>query len=196
MKITVHVECDETEVDDVLKRLSNTSLMTDADMPVVASPAPVVSPVADDVDKNGIPWDERIHAGTKGKTKEGVWKRRKGVSQEDHDAIAATLGTPTPAPVQTVVPSVDDVSEPDLPAFMDRQTSPTARSPEPSDEYTAFKTLIDHHVFQATPGFIDWLNGAMSANEVASLPDLADRPDLWEFMTGIIVQHFGDMPNG
>ena len=33
------------------------------------------------VDSAGLPWDERIHAGTKTKTAAGVWKKRKGVQE-------------------------------------------------------------------------------------------------------------------
>lgn len=42
-----------------------------------ASPAGVV-----DLDKNGLPWDERIHAGTKAKNADGSWRQRRGLNDE------------------------------------------------------------------------------------------------------------------
>lgn len=44
-------------------------------------------PPAADVDARGIPWDARIHAGNKATTKDGSWKRRRGVSVEDVQRI-------------------------------------------------------------------------------------------------------------
>ena len=35
-----------------------------------------------ELDKNGIPWDERIHAGTKRKNADGTWSLKKGVDKE------------------------------------------------------------------------------------------------------------------
>lgn len=53
---------------------------------------PTVTPAANDdnatdqpaveLDKNGIPWDERIHAGTKRKNADGTWSLKKGVDKE------------------------------------------------------------------------------------------------------------------
>lgn len=35
-----------------------------------------------DLDKNGLPWDERIHAGTKAKNADGSWRSRRGLNDE------------------------------------------------------------------------------------------------------------------
>lgn len=43
------------------------------------------------VDVNGMPWDGRIHAGTKGTKADGSWKRRKGVTNEEVAAVEAEL---------------------------------------------------------------------------------------------------------
>lgn len=35
------------------------------------------------LDKSGLPWDERIHAGTKTMTEKGMWKKKKGVQEPE-----------------------------------------------------------------------------------------------------------------
>lgn len=92
------------------------------------TPAPVPTPTAEDddgeqnnsaptVDKNNLPWDERIHAGTKALNADGTWKKRRGVDDATIASVTAELRgtpapTPTPAPVAetpapTPVPAAD-----------------------------------------------------------------------------------------
>lgn len=59
-----------------------------------------------ELDKEGLPWDERIHAGTKTKTQKGVWTRKKGLDDKVFDAVVAELrqhypAAATAAPVAT-----------------------------------------------------------------------------------------------
>ena len=44
-----------------------------------------------ELDKNGLPWDERIHAGTKTKLKSGEWKAKKQVAPELVASVEAEL---------------------------------------------------------------------------------------------------------
>lgn len=53
---------------------------------VIASVTPAV-----DRDKNGLPWDERIHAGTKTKNADGAWKKKKGVDELTVNSVEAAL---------------------------------------------------------------------------------------------------------
>ena len=46
---------------------------------------------SDDLDSNGLPWDERIHAGSKKQNKDGSWKARKGVGDETKKVVEAEL---------------------------------------------------------------------------------------------------------
>ena len=65
--------------------------------PVPPVPAPVSAPratalpviPADAVDKHGLPWDERIHSGTKVKNADGSWRQRRGVDE----ALVKTVET-------------------------------------------------------------------------------------------------------
>lgn len=55
-----------------------------------------------ELDKNGIPWDERIHAGTKRKNADGTWSMKKGVDKELAAQIIAEYQS---APATTTVPA-------------------------------------------------------------------------------------------
>ena len=59
-----------------------------------------------ELDKNGIPWDERIHAGTKRKNADGTWSLKKGVDKELAAQIIAEYQSTTPtAPSAPAAPS-------------------------------------------------------------------------------------------
>jgi len=65
------------------------------------------------LDKNGIPWDERIHAGTKRKNADGTWSLKKGVDKElaaqiiaEYQVAAPTTTTVPAAPAAPAKPGV------------------------------------------------------------------------------------------
>lgn len=89
--------------------------------------APVITPAAiaaAELDKEGMPWDERIHAGTKTKTAAGIWTKRKGVDDAVREAVTAELRAQYPAatPVPTA-PAVPTITPPAPPVIA--QTSYT-----------------------------------------------------------------------
>lgn len=55
------------------------------------------------LDSARLPWDERIHAGTKATNKDGTWSRRRNTPDDTYDAVMAELKGAPPAPT-TVVP--------------------------------------------------------------------------------------------
>jgi hypothetical protein len=57
------------------------------------APAPVVTNPegAPDVDSRGLPWDERIHAGTKATNADGSWRNKRGVDKALVEAVEAEL---------------------------------------------------------------------------------------------------------
>lgn len=80
-----------------------------------------------ELDKDGLPWDERIHAGTKTKTQKGVWTRKKGVDDAVFDAVIAELRqqypaaaavTPPVVPTAPTVPTVPSINLPAAPAAL------------------------------------------------------------------------------
>ena len=56
---------------------------TPAPAPTPTAPAgdPAVAPAATDVDAQGWPWSAELHASTKAKTKDGLWRMKVGVSR-------------------------------------------------------------------------------------------------------------------
>lgn len=73
-----------------------------------------------ELDKNGIPWDERIHAGTKRKNADGTWSMKKGVDKDLYAEIMAELtaaaGKSGPVVEQKPAPTPPVKSVPTKPA--------------------------------------------------------------------------------
>lgn len=64
--------------------------------PIPMPPIPAQTVVQDfkadvEVDADGIPWDARIHVKTKTKTKDGHWKRQRGVDEVTFGAVVGEL---------------------------------------------------------------------------------------------------------
>ncbi len=62
-------------------------------------------------DAKGLPWDERIHAGTRGQNNDGSWKRRKGVDDATVAVVTAEL-TAAHGVVPNAPPSPVDMASP------------------------------------------------------------------------------------
>lgn len=69
----------------------------------LAIPAPLGGIPAGNLDKNGLPWDERIHSSNKAFVADGTWRKRRGVDEALVAQVEAELrvimSIPAPAPV-------------------------------------------------------------------------------------------------
>lgn len=150
------------------------------------------------VDKNGLPWDERIHSGGENKlNKDGTWRKRKNIPDTTVAAVEAELrqlmsatapATPAaviaPPPSDVVVPVITDIAPP--PVIV---APPAVVIPPPvvtTQTVTGFETVTDW------PGFMgavmDAIKAATLTNAevlgvlkqfgVPALPLVAKRPDL------------------
>lgn len=152
------------------------------------------NPGGAELDKNGLPWDERIHSsGANRKNADGSWRSKRGVSDalkvKIEAELRATLAAgPTPTttsaagpvlpqtPAATTTPVLPTLNTPALPAV------PGANAP--SAEYTDFVTFIATHTVSETnpTGRLtaDWVTQTLTAYGVAdgSMQNLAHRPDL------------------
>ena len=73
------------------------------------TPPPAADAGTLELDSDGVPHDERIHSGSKGKNKDGTWKKLKNVDPALHKRITAELqaaqrATGQPAPAATTTP--------------------------------------------------------------------------------------------
>lgn len=86
-------------------------------------------------DKDNMPWDERIHAGTKSKNADGRWKRKKGVEDSMVAAVEGELKSSAPiaVPAQTgnvpVAAPVGFAAPVVVPAAVIAPAAPVANAP-------------------------------------------------------------------
>lgn len=111
-----------------------------APMPVPpgAAPAENAAPTtAVERDKDGVPWDHRIHAETKGKVADGTWRKRRNLPDGLHEQITAELkavaGIQAPAPAPA-------------PAAADAPVAPPTESP-----YAAFMGYLNTVMIGTNP---------------------------------------------
>lgn len=93
---------------------------------VAAAPPPGV-----EVDKNGLPWDARIHSGPakdKPKNADGTWRKKRGVDDATIAAISAELravmSAPTPGNAAAGVPTPAQPAPPPTPVAADMASGP------------------------------------------------------------------------
>lgn len=120
---------------------------------------PPAAPEATEVDKNGLPWDHRIHASTKTKKADGTWKNKRGVDPAVLQQVTAELKgamSAPPAPETTTPPPAGDV--------------------DPSTRITTFAALatavIEYHIDEAT------ILQAVQDQDLENFGMLSNRPDL------------------
>lgn len=94
---------------------------------ITPEPQPL-SGVGVEVDKQGVPWDERIHSSSKKKTAKGVWAKRKNLPEGLHEQITAQLLSgqpqPEPTPVSDERPAPITGAVPEIPAGQQESAVP------------------------------------------------------------------------
>lgn len=105
-----------------------------------ASPQPTAAPAGVETDKNGLPWDERIHSGPKDKrpkNADGSWRRKRGVDDALVEQVEAELrqvmgATGNPAPAAPTAAASPEPAPAPAPT-----AAPAAPPPTPADAGTA-----------------------------------------------------------
>lgn len=77
---------------------------------VAQTAAATATPVSNEFDCTGLPWDDRIHSKQKGQTKDGKWRRKRDIDDAFYNAVEAELRarfggnalTPAPQPVEPI----------------------------------------------------------------------------------------------
>jgi len=151
--------------------------------PVVAAPsAPVAQPSpAASVDKNGLPWDERIHTSTKTTNKDGTWRQKREtdpalVAQVEAE-LRARVGLPAAAPVAPPAPATPP-APPSAASVFATGVAAAVEAGAPAAPNT-FGELMLWVTPKMTAGKLDnaGLQGVLTAHGVASLPALIAAPD-------------------
>lgn len=75
-------------------------------------PATPVAVDPNDRDKNGLPWDARIHSGAGTKTATGEWRKRKGVDAALVTAVEAELRAKVATPAAPTMPAAAIAASP------------------------------------------------------------------------------------
>lgn len=118
------------------------------------------------LDKNGLPWDDRIHAGSRTKNADGSWRTKRGVDEtllaNVTSELKALMGIPTAV---SAVPAPAPIADTPAAVVADR---------------SAFVKLLTKASAVITAGKLsqEELNSAVISVGVPSLPLLAHRFDL------------------
>lgn len=209
------VAAEPEEQEDFLTQAAETGSSANAGAPspaVCAAPSnisrpatlSVSSPSADSsegVDSKGLPWDERIHAATGAKNKDGSWKRRRGVEDRDVYAVEQELiakikagvaptvsvglpavpGSHAPTPV---APAVQLAVVPPIPAAPSKPTPPVVTElPHAHSLDTFKKTLIPLLAKLTRDGKItaEWVQTLKKHLDVDEIYNLNDEQMQWLF---------------
>lgn len=126
-----------------------------------------------ELDAEGLPWDERIHAGTKTKTQKNVWTRKKGVQDNVFDAVVAELRQHYPAATPAAAAPVQAT----LPTLPGAIAVPQVSIPVASTPYTELVNFIAKNTGVGKALTEHWINDAFEKNNVtlASLAADLDR---------------------
>lgn len=136
-----------------------------------------------DVDSRNVPWDERIHAGTKAKNADGTWRARRGVSPELVEQIERELMgelIPRTTGERAEQREVDETAAEDATEAVAEQVQdlPTGRTVDypaiiKRAEVVALDLSGDHRALMvAAQGFIgEYGHDAFNALRAAAVPD-------------------------
>lgn len=130
--------------------------------------SPTLQPTqSEDVDARGMPWDSRIHAGTKSKLVNGDWKNKRGI---DVTVLAEVEAELMGRPAQALTPLVNEVADS---SGVDPEYVPL---PPVASKITSFPELMA----EITTKQINPKEVVDAVNKVGleSLPLLATRADL------------------
>lgn len=160
-----------------------------------------------ELDKNGIPWDERIHAGTKRKNADGTWSLKKGVDKElaaqiiaEHQSAATTTTT---APSKPSAPAAPSAPTPPAPPSAPSKPGVPPAPPKAEDAGPTVKAArlsnvlindmgVDYDLVIAgvlTPRSYDQF-GSVPAEEAA---DVLKDLEKWEENLKNLVKEFADL---
>lgn len=156
------------------------------DAPTASVAAPMTPASAVELDSKGLPWDDRIHAGTKSKIAKGEWKAKRGVEPALTAQVEAELRARVAAPVAVAqdaaavfnaAPGVPAASTPFVPPAASLAPAAPA-APSVSADPTTFEQLMPRITAAVTAGIMPptAVGAACAAHGVASVVTLQTNP--------------------
>lgn len=166
-----------------------------------------------ELDKNGLPWDERIHAGTKTKLNSGEWKAKKQVdpalvAQVEAELRARVAASPAPVaavpavPAAPVAPAVDPAAvfgaaAPGVPPAPTIPTAPPVAplAPSVSADPATFEQLMPRITAAVTAGIMPptAVGAACAAHGVASVVTLQQSPQFVPLVWATLKQQYPNL---
>lgn len=152
--------------------------------PTTTTPGPVylaagAAPAGVELDKHGLPWDNRIHAESKAKIADGIWRKKRGVDPALVAQVEAELrqvmGAPSSPLVASTVPSAP--TPPLATAVVPPPPAPAEVGQDPRAQFVALIGRASSAI-QAGKVTQEEINQACQAVGVPALPLLANRLDL------------------
>lgn len=146
--------------------------------PPSAAGVPTAAPAQVERDKNGMPWDARIHASTKTQNADGTWRLKRNVDEGLRATVEAELkGLPAPTPAAAAAP-VAAPATPVPPAPPAPAATPAA--PAGPRDFPTYITQVGA-VFTTNPLKANSAStAAAAAVGLQNIGQLAGRPDLIE----------------
>lgn len=127
--------------------------------------ADITNPVQSNVDAAGLPWDGRIHAGTKTRTAKNMWTRRRGVE----DSVVAEVEAQLRAAMAIPAPAA-----PPAPVLIDNEQAAVSA---PVTTFPGLMTFITERIGAATLNQAQ-VTAAVQAVGLETLNVAMSRPDL------------------
>ena len=179
--IQIDMDADETQVRHAVARILAAFNVGD-DAPAAAStPAAQITPAevaAAELDSDGLPWDARIHAGTKTKTQKGVWTQKKGVDEAVRDAVMAELRQQYPsATVAASVPTPTVAASVPTPTVSVPAPTVAVSVPAPTTPYAMLTDWLARNTGEGKQLTPAWVNEQFTANGT-SLAALATNQEV------------------
>lgn len=171
----------------------------EATVPTTTTPGPVslaagAAPAGVELDKHGLPWDNRIHAESKAKIADGSWRKKRGVDPTLVAQVEAELrqvmGAPSTPLAASTVPSAPTpplaTAAPVTASLPTASVSPAVVPPPPApaevgqDPRAQFVALIGRASAALQAGKVtqEEINQVCQASGIPALPLLANRLDL------------------
>ena len=145
-----------------------------------------------ELDSKGLPWDERIHAGSKGKLKDGNWRAKKEIDPATVAAVEAELyarvaASLTQGPNGGVMVPANIPLSPEIEAVILGGTAPAA-----SSDPTTFEQLMPRITAAVTAGIIapTAVGAACAAHGVASVVTLQTNPQFVPLVWATLKQQY------